>query len=403
MVSIRSVHGSARLLLDVTRGVTRITEQTHRTIVREVNPLNRLRDIAGVTPEEPQGPQGHTYRVIQSTLSLLQKGVDMSFDTVAVEDMHSPAPQNMNVAAALNGVCGDHLEASNNPLAINMHFRNSRGEIVQSDPEHIRARLPGASSRLVVLVHGLCLSHDYWNGHNEGNLGTELERAHGITPLYLTYNTGKHISINGRELSQQLQNMVEAWPVDIEELILVGHSMGGLVIRSACWYASEPGLSWIDHLKKAVYLGSPHHGAALAKASHLLTSTMKKFRYARPFALGQYTSAGIKDLRHGNLLDEDWEGVNLDDFSPDVRKPVPLPAGTRHFFIAAAVGNKATDFTSAIIGDLLVRLDSAKGHHRDELKRLSIRPQDCRVFENLNHLDLLDNKVVHDQVVEWLA
>src|SRR5699024_9664114 len=106
-------------------------------------------------------------RVIQSTLSLLQKGVDLSLDAVAVEDMHSPAPQNMNVAAALNGVCGDHLEASNNPLAINMHFRNSRGEIVQSDPEHIRARLPGASSRLVVLVHGLCLSHDYWNGHNE--------------------------------------------------------------------------------------------------------------------------------------------------------------------------------------------------------------------------------------------
>lgn len=400
MVSIKSLHGSAQLLLDVAGGVTQITEKMHRTIAREANPLNRLRDVAGVSHDERQG---HTYRIIQSTMSALQQGLHQSLDKFSVEDDHAHSPQSVRVAAALNGVCGDHLEASSNPLAISMHFRNSRGEKLLQDSENLEVVIPDASSRIVVLVHGLCLSHEYWRGHNEGNLGTELQRAHGLTPLYLNYNTGRHISSNGKELSEQLQSLVEAWPVEVKELTLIGHSMGGLVIRSASWYGSELSLPWAELLKNALYLGSPHHGAALAKASHLLTFVMGKFRYASPFALGQHTSAGIKDLRHGNLLDEDWQGFDQDDFHPDHRKPVPLQEGTRHYFIAATIGNSASDLPSTMVGDLLVRLDSAKGQHGDDLRKLSIRPENCRVFEKLNHLDLLDNKVVHDQMLEWLA
>ncbi|MDN6320085.1 MAG: GPI inositol-deacylase [Marinobacter sp.] len=400
MVSVKSVHGSAQLLLDVAGGVTQIVERTHRTIAREVNPLNRLRDIAGVPPEERQG---RTYQLIQSSTSLLQRGLHRSLDRFSVEEEPQHFSNSVRAAAALNGVCGDHLEASNNPLAITMHFRDSHGEKVLFGSENVGAMVPNAGPRIVVLVHGLCLSHEYWKEHSEGNLGTELRRASGYTPLYLNYNTGKHISINGKELSKQLQKLVEAWPVEVEELTLIGHSMGGLVIRSATSYGSELNIGWVKLLKSAIYLGSPHHGAALAKAGNLLTFVMKKFRYASPFAFGQHTSAGIKDLRHGNILDEDWEGIDQDDFHPDNRKPVPLREGTKHYFIAAAIGNQVSDFPSTMVGDLLVRLDSAKGHHSDELKKLSIRPENCRVFEKLNHLDLLDNKVVHEQILKWLA
>ncbi|MGO1503128.1 MAG: esterase/lipase family protein [Marinobacter sp.] len=399
MVSVKSVHGSAQLLLDVAGGVTQIVERTHRTIAREVNPLNRLRDIAGNPPEERQG---RTYQIIQSSTSLLQQRLHRSLDRLSTEE--SPhSSQSVKVAAALNGVCGDHLEASNNPLAIAMHFRNGQGRKVLPGSQSVSDVIPDASPRMVVLVHGLCLSHEYWKGHSEGDIGTELQRAQGFTPLYLNYNTGRHISSNGKELNEQLQSLVEAWPVEIEELTLIGHSMGGLVIRSASWYGSEFNLSWTKLLKNALYLGSPHHGAALAKAGNLLTFVMKKFRYASPFAFGEHTSAGIKDLRHGNLLDEDWEGIDQDDFHPDYRQPVPLLEGTRHYFIAAAIGNHVSNFPSTMVGDLLVRLDSAKGHHSNGLKRLSIRPEDCCVFEKLNHLDLLDNKVVHDQILKWLA
>lgn len=400
MVSVKSVHGSAQLVLDVAGGVTQIVEKMHSTIAREANPLNRLRDLAGIPPEERRR---RTYQVIRSTTSLLQLGLNQSLNKYSVQEEILHSSQSVKVAAALNGVCGDHLEASNNPLAISMHFRNTRGDKVSPGSENVATMVPDASSRIVVLVHGLCLSHEYWKSHNEGNLGTEMQREHGFTPLYLNYNTGRHISSNGRELSEQLQNLVESWPVEVEELTLIGHSMGGLVIRSASWYGSELNLPWTRLLKNALYLGSPHHGSAVAKAGNMLTFVMKKFRYASPFALGQHTSAGIKDLRHGNLLDEDWEGIDQDDFHPDYRKPVPLQEGTRHYFIAATIGSHVSTFTSMMVGDLLVRLDSAKGHHSDDLKKLSIRPENFRVFENLNHLDLLDNKVVHDQVLEWLA
>ena len=400
MVSIKSLHGSAQLLLDVTGGVTHIVERMHRTIAMDANPLNRLAKIAGVTPRERTR---HTYRIIQGTTSLLQQGLHRSLDGFSADEVPPHSPQSVKVAAALNGLCGDHLEASNNPLAIDMHFSEIHGNKVRPDSASVRAMIPEASSRIVVLVHGLGLSHEYWKGHHEAGLGTVLQRVHGFTPLYLNYNTGRHISSNGKELSTQLQSLTEAWPVEIEELTLIGHSMGGLVIRSACWYASELGLPWADLLKNALYLGSPHHGAALAKAGHLLTFTMNRFRYASPFAFGQHTSAGIKDLRHGNLLDDDWQGINQDDFHPDHRKPVPLREGTRHYFMAAAIGKHVSDFPSVILGDLLVRLGSATGHHSDDLRKLSIRPQDCRVFENLSHLALPDNKIVQDQILTWLA
>ncbi|PCM45894.1 esterase/lipase family protein [Marinobacter sp. ANT_B65] len=401
MLSIRLLQGSAQLLLDVTSGVTQIVERMHHTIAREVNPLNRLRDIAGIPSEERQGRR--TYQIIQSTTSLLQHGLHRSLDEFSAQEEPSSSTQSVKIIAALNGVCGDHLEASNNPLAIQMHFRNSHGEKLQLNQENTGTRIPDISPRIVVLIHGLCLSHEYWKGGSKENLGEELQRARGFTPLYLYYNSGRHISNNGKELAQQLQDLVDAWPVQVEELVLIGHSMGGLVIRSACWHATELSLPWTGLLKSALYLGSPHHGAALAKAGNLVTFIMNKFRYASPFALGQHTSAGIKDLRHGNLLDDDWKGIDQDDFHPDHRIPVPLLDGTRHYFLAAVIGNSVSDFPSTMLGDLLVRLDSAKGHHSDVSRSLPISPGDCRVFNKLNHLDLLDNKVVHDQILEWLS
>ena len=401
MVSVKTLHGSAQLLLDATSGVTDITENMHRTIARDANPLYRLLDVAGLPVQDQRR---HTaYQAIQSTTYVLKQGLHYSLSRFSRSEGHPYTSKSMRVVAALNGVCGDHLEASNNPLAINMNFRNSLGEKVQPGSGNLSATVPGASSRIVVLVHGLCLSHEYWKGHNEGNLGTELQSAHGFTPLYLNYNTGRHISSNGKELSEQLQKLVEAWPVEVEELTLIGHSMGGLVIRSACWYGSERNLPWTKLLRNALYLGSPHHGSPVAKAGHMLTFLMRQFRYVSPLALGRHTSAGIKDLRHGNLLDDDWDGIDQDDFHPDGRKPVPLREGTRHYFIAAAIGKRVSNIPSTMMGDLLVRLDSAKGHHADDSRRLPIRLEDCRVFEKLNHLDLLDNKVVHDQILEWLA
>lgn len=398
--SIKSLQGSAQLLLDLVGGTTSIVERMHRTIAERANPLSSLMRFI----DEEQGvQQGTTYRIIQAIKDKLQAGIKISADELSgIDALNHDAPLTTKLIAGLNGVCGDHLEASGNPLAIAMHFHTLKQQLVLS-PEDISTAIPEAAPDIIVMVHGLCLSHEYWHRNESASIGDLLQQASGATPLYLNYNTGRHISTNGQELATQLEELVLNWPVKVRSLTLIGHSMGGLVLRSACHYAEQTKASWIRKLKNAVYLGSPHHGAALAKAGHLLTFAMIKTKYAEPLAFGQYSSAGMKDLRHGNLLDGDWQGIDQDDLSPDLRNPVPLISHVEHYFLAAAVGEEIHDFSTLVFGDLLVRLGSATGHHRDDLKKLHIKPENCRIFHGLNHFDLLDNQVVQDQIVAWLG
>jgi len=66
----------------------------------------------------------------------------------------------------------------------------------------------------------------------------------GYSPVFLRYNTGLHVSVNGRTLAEILELLQDQWPVPITELVLIGHSMGGLVARSACHYGAELQHGW---------------------------------------------------------------------------------------------------------------------------------------------------------------
>jgi triacylglycerol esterase/lipase EstA (alpha/beta hydrolase family) len=225
------------------------------------------------------------------------------------------------------------------------------------------------------------------NGHDHG---AALERDLGLTPVYLNYNSGLHISTNGRAFAAQLENLIDQWPRPLEELAIVGHSMGGLVARSALHYAVEAGLAWPRRLRKIVFLGTPHHGAALERGGNGVDVLLAAAPYAAPFArLGKVRSAGITDLRHGDLLDEDWAG--RDRFAPgsDPRRPVPLPDGVLGF--AAAASMRETGF----LGDGLVSVASAFGSDIPESRRW--------VGYGMNHLDLLDRPEVYAQIRDWLA
>jgi pimeloyl-ACP methyl ester carboxylesterase len=227
-----------------------------------------------------------------------------------------------------------------------------------------------------------------------------------MTPIYLGYNTGRHISTNGRELSKQLTRLCEIWPVPIDSLSLVGHSMGGLVIRSACWYAESDDSPWLASLRRVACLGTPHHGAALEKAGSLFDRAMRAVQYVDPLLLSKHRSVGIKDLRHGNLLDEDWaQAGEGDDEVPrhDTRRPVPLLEDVDYYFVAASIGRDDRDLRGHLLGDFLVRLGSATGAHRDDARRLPIADEHCRVFHEMSHLDLLSDPRVHEQIADWFG
>jgi pimeloyl-ACP methyl ester carboxylesterase len=252
------------------------------------------------------------------------------------------------------------------------------------------------------MIHGLCMNDLQWAraGHDHG---AALGHALGATPVYLHYNSGLHVSINGHALAQQLEHLFDQWPQPIDRLVLVGHSMGGLLARSATHYGRQAGHRWTARLSDMVFLGTPHHGAPLERAGNWVDILLGATPYAAPFArLGKVRSAGITDLRHGNLLDEDWVGRDRFARGADRRQPLPLPQDVRCYAVATSIGQQSGDLKDRMLGDGLVPLDSALGRHRTVARCLAFAEDHQWIGYGINHLDLLSHPGVYAQVLRWL-
>ena len=391
------LRGAARLAIDATLGVTDLVEAMHAGIVqvpgwRRTAPEARLGGLGG-----------WVYRSVRGVTRGVGSGLDALLGAAARAVPRSEAPPwREGLVAALNGVLGDHLAATGNPLAIPMSLRRG-GRVLPLEREALAQALPDAGPRLVVLLHGLCMNDLQWMraGHDHG---AALQRDLGYTPVYLHYPSGLHVSTNGAALARLMQRLVEQWPHRLQRLVLIGHSMGGLVARSALHGAREAGLQWPERLDDLVFLGTPHHGAPLERAGNWVESVLGAMPYAAPMArLGMLRSAGITDLRHGNLLEEDWSGHGRFARAGDRRRPLPLPAGVRCYALAATTGARPGDGRDRLMGDGLVPLASALGRHRDPRRTLAFSPERQWVGPRMGHLDLLEHPEVYAQLRRWLA
>jgi hypothetical protein len=250
------------------------------------------------------------------------------------------------------------------------------------------------------MVHGSCLGDGSWlrDGHDHG---ATLSRELGATALSLHYNSGLHVSTNGHELARLLEALLREWPVPLERLDVVAHSMGGLVVRSACHHAAGAGLAWPARLGGLVFLGTPHLGAPLERGGSFVDAALGINRYASPLArLGKIRSAGVTDLRHGSLLDEDWAGPGGSEGRRP--RPVPLPEGVRCFAIAGTTADGSA-LAGRLVGDGLVPVDSALGRSADPARALGIPEARTWIGRGLGHLDLLSSTAVCQRIGGWLG
>jgi hypothetical protein len=356
----------------------------------------------GPAPDRTRGLTGLVYGAIRGITRLSGLAVDAALARSAGAGGGEGAPRSPEreaVLAALNGVLGDHLAATANPLAISMRLRH-QGHPLVVERGALAAALPGAGSRLLVLVHGSCMNDLSWlrDGHDHG---AALAHDLGYTPVYLHYNSGLHVSINGRQLAGLLERLLREWPVPVERFAILAHSMGGLVTRSACHHAAAAGQGWLARLGDALFLGTPHHGAPLERGGNLVDAALGVSRYSAPLArLGKIRSAGVTDLRHGSLLDQDWQG--RDRFAPVLPHPVPLPAGVRCFAVAATL-TRGEELGGSLLGDGLVTVDSALGRHLDPARDLAFPEERRFVGHGFGHFDLLADPGVYDRLRTWLA
>ncbi|HTX46275.1 MAG TPA: hypothetical protein VMD48_08360 [Solirubrobacteraceae bacterium] len=301
---------------------------------------------------------------------------------------------------ALNGAFGDLLERRRNALQVRMTFRHGDRDLALT-PEGLAAALPRAKPRVALFLHGLCESDAAWKLRDSRYVpyGFRLETEAGYTSLYLNYNSGRHISENGRELSAQLAQLLEAWPVEIGELALIGHSMGGLVARSACHYGARS--EWAGKVRHVFTLGAPHLGAPLEQLTN--RASVRLARLPETHGIAQtlnLRSAGIKDLRYGYLIDEDWFGHDPDVYLHRAGAEIPFLETANHYFVCATLARNHDARSARIIGDLLVLHASAWGHAGGE--RLRFPVDHYRHVGGATHFDLLNHPVIYDQIRCWL-
>jgi pimeloyl-ACP methyl ester carboxylesterase len=276
------------------------------------------------------------------------------------------------------------------------------GKTLALEKQALAAALPNLNGRILVLAHGLCMSDLAWQRRKHDH-GAALASERNYTPVYLHYNSGLHISINGRQFAQQLELLVRNWPVAVEELVIIGHSMGGMLARSAFYYGAIERHRWQKRLRKLVFLGAPHHGAPLERGGNWFNLILDNSRYTAPFSsLGRIRSAGITDLRYGNLLDQDWERHDRFAHVGDQRQPLPLPAKVQCYTIAATLGKQAGDMRDRMLGDGLVPVESALGQHQDSRFNLDFPPNNYRIEYAMNHMDLLNRNEVYQHLLVWL-
>lgn len=367
------LHGLAQLAGDGVAGTSRLIERLHLTIARASLP------IGPAVTDPSRGITGLVYRSVRGVNALVGTSIQaVARPVVARISGPDSSPAREQWRAALNGVLGDHLAGSGNPLAIPMAFRQ-RGTALTLERSALSKSVDAPRGRLLVAVHGLCLNDLQWGARG---IPERLARTLGFTPLYLHYNSGLPIADNGQALAGRLQQLVDQWPVPVEQIVIVGHSMGGLLARSARAHAERDGHGWVKSLDRMVFLGTPHHGSPLERAGHGFNRLLGISPYSAPFcSLGALRSAGIKDLRHG-LAETDRPG------NP-----------TAWYAIAATGAARARRLS----GDGLVPVDSALGRHPDPQRTLAIPPDNCRLIAGAGHLGLMGHPEVYRSLRRWLA
>jgi triacylglycerol esterase/lipase EstA (alpha/beta hydrolase family) len=312
------------------------------------------------------------------------------------------APGGRIVVGALNGMFGDRLERRANALALQMTVRRGERDVGLTRAELGRA-FPDAAAKVAVFVHGLCETDDAWKlgGARHVPYGFRLQVELGYTPLFIRYNTGRHISDNGREFARLLDELVAGWPRDIHEIALIGHSMGGLVSRSACHYGAGSG--WATKVRHVFTLGAPHLGAPLEQLANRASVALARLPETRGLAKAlNLRSSGIKDLRYGYLVEEDWLEIDCDAFLRKAACEIPFPATANHYFVCATLARERDAPVSRIIGDMLV-LPASAWHHEGRGKRLRFPVDHYRHVGGANHFDLLNHPAIYEQIRRWLS
>ena len=377
---------TTRRAQEMHRAIADLSLQAQQWIPGLVGPMRLVKSVHDAITDG-------VYAAIRQSGGGLLEAAALLEQRVAVNSPTQAAPPSrlaVGLRSALNAAVGDHLASSANPLAITMGFY-AAGHLIPLTAAGLRAHLPDPSDRLCVFIHGLGCDEQSWQpaAKTAGDspsppYGARLQADLGYTPLYLRYNTGLPIADNGCQLARLLCDLFAAWPRPVRELVLIGHSMGGLVARGACDEAAAASLPWLKPTRMVIGLGSPHRGAPLAKLGHVITTALQLSKVTAPLGkMAAARSAGVKDLRHGLRAHEERT------------QTAAAATGVAYRFISANLTEDPDHPLGHILGDGLVTLGSATPPELAD-------DTDSVCLGGLGHMALLNEPRVYEQIRQWL-
>ena len=409
------IREAGRLVGDALGGVVRSIGHVHRSMSGRV--FDAIGPVASPVRLVHDGLTGAVYATVAGAHAVAPRAGALALGERArrraaepSEQPWSPRSRRARTLGVLNGLKGDAIAAEYPELAFRMTLRDHVvGGDVALTAAGVAAAYPDASDRVVVFIHGLCeTDRSWWDGaaRRQGepsvSYGTLLNADLGYTPTYLRYNSGLPIAENGRALAELLDEVVEVWPVPIRHLVLVAHSLGGLVARSACHQAEQDRRRWAERVSHVICIGTPHLGAPLEQGVHRLVPVLEHLPETEPLAdlLGN-RSRGVKDLRHGVSMADEYHGDDPDEYLAHRRREVPFVEGVTYCFVGATITRDRDHPLGQLVGDLLVRYPSASGsdHHRT----IPFELEHGAHIGGINHFDLLNHPAVYEHLTRWLT
>lgn len=357
-------------------------------------------EFAETTESAEPGALSKAVSAVGKAASAMGRGVGSAY-RVTAENRHY-------LNAVLCGFLGDRLAEAGDPKAISMSFRQG-GSDVGVEELALPSKLQSAGRTLVVTIHGLMcdevmFDETRWQSTSPSRPGhgLRLERELGVTVLHVRYNTGLHISENGRRLSALLEELVAAAVPHLDRLILVAHSMGGLVARSAGYYGSLDGHEWVKRLSTVVLLGVPAQGSYLEQLANLSAFVLQRVGNLYTTLGGriiEQRSNGIRDLRFGFMVDEDWRDHSKDGRLRAVRTHIPTISGVDYHLLVGTLASDESSPVALYFGDGLVGKRSALGTDPFRMTDPSAACGSYRVFPSTGHFDILTSPEVGEHVV----
>lgn len=378
---------TTRRIQEMHRAITDLSFQAQQRIPGLAGPARLVKNTHDTITD------GVYAAIRQTGGGLLEVAALLEERTAASAPAQAAPPSRLAVGlrSALNAAVGDHLASTANPLAITMGFYASGHHPIPLTAAGLRAHLPDPGDRLCIFIHGLGCDEQNWQPVAKTaaetpipSYGEQLQADLGYTPLYLRYNTGLPIEDNGRQLARLLTELLTVWPRPVRELVLIGHSMGGLVARGACDEAAAENLPWLKPTRMVICLGSPHRGAPLAKLGHLATAALHLSKVTAPLGkIAAARSIGVKDLRHGLRAQEKRT------------QAAAVASGVAYRFISANLTEDPDHPLGHILGDGLVTLHSATVPELSD-------DVDLVRLGGVGHMALLNEPRVYEQIRRWL-